>query len=302
MKILAIIGATCSGKSNIALHLAKKINAYIFSIDSLSIFKQIDIASAKPSKSDLDSIKHFAINVLYPNEHVNAGIFLHLLSQSVKICKLDSKNLIIVGGSSFYLKSIIEGLSDIKSKNSNIESTLSQISLDEQYKMLKNIDSNYAYKISKNDKYRILKALEIYHTTGQIPTKYFKANPPKPFPYKITIFNLQIQRNILIEKINNRTREMLKNGLVEETKYILETYGENIQPFKSIGLKETLLYLQNKINKNDLESLISIHTRQLAKRQTTFNKTQFKNTILLDSNKDMESILDFIESMIYYKT
>ncbi|MWV62344.1 tRNA (adenosine(37)-N6)-dimethylallyltransferase MiaA [Helicobacter saguini] len=287
MKILAIIGATCSGKSALALNLASKINAYIFSIDSLSIYKEINIASAKPTKAELDSIKHFAIDVLSPVESVNAGVFIRLLDNAITECKKDSKNLVIVGGSSFYLKSIIQGLSNIDSIN--IESKFINKSLSEKYVILQNLDSIFAAKISQNDTYRINKALSIFEATGKIPSVYFKENPPKPFPHKIDIYNLQIPRDVLIERINKRTKSMIKQGLIDEAKYILESYGDSIQPFKSIGLKECLLYFKGQINLSELESMIAIHTRQLAKRQSTFNKTQFENIVQIDSN--IESIL-----------
>lgn len=297
MRILAIIGASASGKTALALNLAREMNAYIFSIDSLSIYKYIDIASAKPSILELDSIKHFGINELEPSESVNAGVFIKLLQNTIQSCKKDSKNLIIAGGSSFYLKAIIDGLSDIDSIKIT-ESKFANHTLSEKYAILQNLDSITASKISQNDTYRINKALEIFEVSGMIPSEYFKAHPRTPFTHKIDIFNLQIQRDILIERINIRTKNMIKQGLIDEAKYILESYGQNIQPFKAIGLKECLLYFDGKLSVSELESLIAIHTHKLAKRQTTFNKTQFKGVINLDS---MQSHAQIIESILRNK-
>jgi len=102
IKQLAIIGPTASGKSDLAIKVALKINAYILSIDSLSIYKEIDIVSAKPSKEELESVKHFGINVLYPDKYFSVDIFKNLYKEVLEKCKKDSKNLVIVGGTSFY--------------------------------------------------------------------------------------------------------------------------------------------------------------------------------------------------------
>lgn len=288
MQIIAIIGPTCSGKSALALNLALKINAYIFSIDSLSIYKEIDIASAKPSKNELESVRHYAINALFPNEHVNVGIFIKLLESTLSECKKDCKNLVIVGGSSFYLKSIIQGLSkdflDSKKKSNIIESNLPGLNLSQKYDFLAKIDSNYASKISRNDTYRIHRGLEIFFYTKLSPTQYFTQNKRQILNLNMQIFNLQIDKKILREQINARTNAMLKAGLIDEVKGILDKYGRDIQPFKAIGLKETLLFFEGKISLEELENLISTHTRQLAKRQITFNKTQIPTAIPLDSN------------------
>lgn len=289
--IIALIGATCSGKSALALTLAKQINAHIFSIDSLSIYKEINIASAKPDKSELDSIKHYAINALNPNEHVSVGIFIKLLESALQDCKKENKNLVIVGGSSFYLKSILDGLSqDIESRFYHHE--ILNAPLLQKYEFLFKIDSKYANLISQNDSYRINKALQIFFSTNLTPSAYFALNPRVCIleSSNIKIFNLVCDREILIKKINLRTKAMIEKGLINEAQYILQKYGENIQAFKSIGLKECLAYLRGSITLNELESQIAIHTRQLAKRQVTFNKTQFKNYHItaLDSINTME--------------
>ncbi len=293
-KIFAIIGATCSGKSALALQLAPLLNAFIFSLDSLSIYKEIDIASAKPSKEELSLIHHFAIDILKPNENVNARVFLNLLNESIDICKIKQKNILIVGGSSFYLKSIIQGLSalpNIDISNNPLFLDLKQKNIEYQYNFIKNIDIEYANKISKNDKYRIQKGIEIYIQTNMPPTQFFINNPPIPFPLKIKIFNIEIARHDLYNYISNRTKNMFDNGILKETESILKKYGDNIQPFKSIGLKECLMVLQDKITIKTAQSLVATHTRQLAKRQCTFNRTQFKNIINIIPPFNIKNIL-----------
>lgn len=279
-KIFAILGATCSGKSSLALQLASLLNAFIFSLDSLSIYKEINIASAKPSRDELEMVRHFAIDILSPNKHVSAHVFLQLLHESIEECSLFKKNLLIVGGSSFYLKAIIQGLSPMPNislnNNKDFISIINQ-PLQNQYNLLLKIDPIYAQKINMNDTYRIQKALEIFFQTSLPPTKFFTQNPPIPFDIPIHIYNIAIDRALLCENIAKRTLKMISDGIMEEAERLLVNYGDTIQPFKSIGPKECLMVLQNKMPLNDLAANITTHTRQLAKRQSTFNRTQFNN-------------------------
>lgn len=281
--IFAVIGATCSGKSNLALQLAPLLNAFIFSLDSMCIYKEIDIASAKPLAQELATIRHFAIDELYPNEHVSAHIFLQILQKSIQECKKFQKNLLIVGGSSFYLKAIMQGLSPMPNKLVNSKDFLEIINqpLQRQYDFLRSIDAQYVQKIEMGDTYRIQKGIEIFFQTSLPPTQFFIKNPPKPFDIPIRIYNIVSEREKLRENIAKRTQQMISNGIMDEAKNLLLKYGDEIQPFKSIGPKECLMVLQNKMPLSELGVNITTHTRQLAKRQSTFNRTQFRDVVII---------------------
>ena len=138
MKEIAIIGPTASGKSDLALEAAKRHNAYILSIDSLSIYKEIDIASAKPSMNELEQVKHYGINVLNPNEHFSVATFIQFYKKALSAAIKNSKNLIIVGGTGFYLKSLISGLSEIPkiTESTKIEAETLLKDLDQAYNLL----------------------------------------------------------------------------------------------------------------------------------------------------------------------
>ena len=153
MKQLAIIGPTASGKSDLAIKIALQIDAYILSIDSLSIYKEIDIVSAKPSKKELQSVKHFGINVLNPDEYFSVDIFIDLYKEVVKACKKEGKNLIIVGGTSFYLKSLMQGLSPLPNITNDVKEKVQQSlkELKKSYTKLLLLDEKYMSKIDKND-------------------------------------------------------------------------------------------------------------------------------------------------------
>ncbi|MEA2072705.1 MAG: tRNA (adenosine(37)-N6)-dimethylallyltransferase MiaA [Campylobacterota bacterium] len=278
MKQLAIIGPTASGKSDLAIKIALKIDAYILSIDSLSIYKEIDIVSAKPSKEELDQVKHFGINVLNPDEYFSVDIFIDLYKEVVNTCKKDSKNLVIVGGTSFYLKSLIQGLSSLPTISQEVKNRVHTKlkNLEESYQFLCNLDGVYMEKIASTDSYRIEKALLIYEASQLTPSEWFKENPPKPIINDLPIFNIDVSRNILRERISQRSNKMLDMGLIDEICYLEQKYSRLPHSMGSIGIVEVLEFLDGKVDKKQMLELISIHTAQLAKRQQTFNRTQFE--------------------------
>ena len=219
MKQLAIIGPTASGKSDLAIKIAIKIDAYILSIDSLSIYKEIDIVSAKPSKDELATVKHFGIDELYPDEYFSVDIFIKLYNNVVLECKRDNKNLIIVGGTSFYLKSLISGLStppeiSLEVKNS-AEKKLEN--LQSAYELLKSIDSNYMKNIMPNDRYRIEKAMLIFLASNTTPTEWFKQNPPKPIIEEFKRYNLTQEDS----KLYNEVKALIKKFKFKDAMEIL---------------------------------------------------------------------------------
>jgi len=280
MKQLAIIGSTASGKSDLALDLAQRHNALILSIDSLSIYKEIDIASAKPSKSELSAIEHFGINHLAPDENASVITFIGEYSRIREKALTEEKNIIIVGGSSFYLKSMLEGLSEIPnfSPETLQKAKLIVTDLAECHKLLSEIDPLSMQKITQNDAYRIEKMLLIYLQTQTAPSEWFRAHPPKPIIRDSSVLNLQIDREILRERISLRTYKMVAEGLIDEVAELERVYGRAPNSMKAIGIVETLEYLDGKITKDELLRLIATHTAQLAKRQQTFNAHQFTLT------------------------
>ena len=278
---LAIIGPTASGKSDLAIKIAKKINAYILSIDSLSIYKEIDIVSAKPSKAELNEVRHFGIDLLYPNEYFSVDIFIQLYKEVLQKCQDERKNLIIVGGTSFYLKSLIDGLSQIPTitKEISLQAEIKLKDLESCYNFLFGVDEKYMKNISPNDRYRIEKALLIYEASKLTPSEWFRENPPKPIIENLPIYNIEVDRDLLRERIKKRTLKMLEAGLIDEVCYLEQKYTRLPHAMNSIGIVEVLEYLDNKVSINEMLENISTHTAQLAKRQQTFNRTQFGDVI-----------------------
>jgi len=281
--LIALIGPTASGKSDLAIEFALKYGYEILSLDSLSIYKEIDIASAKPSKDELNLVKHYGIDEIYPNEKFDVMKFIEIYK------KIKDKKIIIVGGTSFYLKAMLTGIS----KMPKISEEIKQEALKYDWKFLNKIDNKYASKIKPQDSYRVSKAIEIYLATNTPPSLYFKQNPPKPIINNIQIYEITVDRNVLRERITKRTQKMFEMGLIDEVAYLESKYRDRRLPaLKAIGIKEVLDYFDGKYTKDILKEKIITNTARLAKRQQIFNKTQFKNKISLELDSLKKKLLN----------
>ncbi len=292
-KQLALIGPTASGKTALSIKMAQQMNAYILSLDSLSIYKEIDIVSAKPTLEERVGIVHFGMDYLYPDESFDVTTFIRLYHEVRRHCLEDGKNLVIVGGTSFYLKMLIEGISVLPSiSNETKAKTITYLQdLQKSYEWLYSLDKLYMSNIESNDPYRIEKALNIYLETGLTPTQYFKKFPPQPTVTEpLPIYQIDIKRDTLRERIALRTKLMVKDGLIDEICMLEKKYTRAPNCMKSIGIKETLAYLDGRYDKNMLIEKITTNTARLAKRQTTFNNSQFNN-VIKGSVKELENIL-----------
>ena len=286
MKQIAIIGTTASGKTALALEIALKRDAIILSLDSLSVYKEIDIASAKPTKEERGEIVHFGIDEVYPNETFDVLEFIECYNKAKTYALKNQKNLIIVGGTGFYLKTLIEGISLGITTHEPLD-----ISVVDAYERLYALDETYMQKIERNDKYRIEKAYNIYKQTGLSPSEYFLKYPKKPFVEDLPIFEITWDVEALRKRIVLRTQQMIQQGLIDEVIFLEKKYSRLPNCMSSIGIIETLEYLDGKISRKQLEEKIIINTAQLAKRQRTFNKSQF-------GNKQIKNILNSLNSDI----
>jgi len=287
--IFAIVGPTASGKSDLSIDLANKLNGIILSIDSLAVYKEIDIASAKPSKEELNSIKHFGVDELLPNQKFSVIEFLNYYKKAKEYAKEHNKKLIIVGGTSFYLKVLTQGISDLPPISNEVKSIVDTllINLNIAFSKLQQIDTHYANTIASNDRYRIEKALQIYYATNTPPSRYFKENPPKAIEPNLPIYQISIDKDTLRDRIKLRTKKMLDMGLIDEVAYLEHKYSRKPQSMGAIGIKEVLDYFDGIYNKKQLYEKIVTNTARLAKRQKTFNKSQL-NINFSGSVKDIK--------------
>ena len=277
MKTIAILGPTASGKTALSLDIAHSHNGIILSLDSLSIYKKIDIASAKPSLQERGQIVHFGIDVLYPDEHFDVTMFFELYREASNYAKIHHKNLIIVGGTGFYLKALMEGLSLKPTLSQHLKQTIQEklCDLASAYQLIIDTDPFYAQKIASSDRYRIEKWLEIFLSTQSIPSLYLAQHKQPPLLTDVLLFEIASPREILKERVTLRTQAMLKNGLIDEIFFLEKHYSRVPQCMKAIGIQEVLDYFDGKYTYAQLEEQIITHTLQLAKRQRTFNASQF---------------------------
>lgn len=290
---LALIGPTASGKTALSIKVAQQRNAYILSLDSLSIYKEINIVSAKPTKEERGDILHFGLDQLAPNENFDVKTFIDLYHRVYEKCLRDQKNLVIVGGTSFYLKMLIDGISELpnispetKHKTQKYLSNIRQA-----HAFLYDLDPRHMAAIESTDSYRIEKALNLYLETKQTPTEYFQAHPPlSSITCPLTVYQIVWDRALLRERIALRTQLMLEDGLIDEICMLEKKYTRKPNCMKSIGIKETLAYLDGIYDKKMLVEKITTNTARLAKRQTTFNNSQF-DTVIKGSVEELEKIL-----------
>jgi len=277
---LAIIGSTASGKTAFAIEYAKKNSANILSLDSLAIYKEIDIVSAKPTIEEREGVKHFGLDVIYPHEAFDVTTFIKLYHEAKETSQQEGKGLVIVGGTSFYLKSLIDGISPMPtiSKESQQKSRELLHHPKEAHHLLYQKDKIYMQKIETTDRYRIEKMLNLYFETGLTPTEYFKANPPQPtITEPLPIHEIRVEREVLRERIKIRTQKMIEQGLIDEVAYLEKSYTKAPNCMKAIGIREVLDFFDGIYTKEEMIEKIVINTARLAKRQRTFNASAFKS-------------------------
>lgn len=298
MKQLAIIGPTASGKTSLSIAIAKALDGYILSLDSLSIYKEINIVSAKPSIIERDGIPHFGIDLLLPSKNFDVTTYFKLYQETSALAKKEKKPLIIVGGTSFYLKMLLDGISQLPKISSDTHTRVQEqmSSLENAYSLLCNVDPDIVQSIKPNDQYRIEKMLSIYFETGKTPTSYFTSHPPQSvIKDSLDIYEIDVERGFLRERIAQRTEQMIHDGLIDEVATLEKKYGRGPNCMKAIGIKETLAYLDGKYTLREMGEKITINTGRLAKRQETFNRSQFGDKFLGNAHEILDKILGFSE-------
>lgn len=288
-----IVGPTGIGKTDLSVKLAKKMNTEIISADSMQIYKYMDIGTAKIKTDEMDGIFHHMIDIVNPDENFSVADFQKKALYNITTINEKNKIPIIVGGSGLYINSLIYDLdfatvansTTLREKYLNI---LDEKGLDFLYDKLKNLDYVYAQKISKNNKHRIMRALEIIESTGKKisnnDNNFRKENENLNF----IIIGLTQNREKLYEKINKRVDIMLENGLIEEVKNLLARYPnrDNIS-YKAIGYKEVIEYVDKKISLDEMKENLKKNSRRFAKRQFTwFNADKRIKWFDVNENKD----------------
>lgn len=284
-KIIVICGPTASGKTGLGIELANKINGEIISCDSMQIYKDMDIGTAKPTEEERKMAKHYLVDFVKPNERYSVSNFKKDAEEIIKEILNKGKQPILVGGTGLYINSLIYNIVYKEEKiDLKFRKELENKELEELYKEACKIDLEAMKKISPNDRKRITRILEIYHSTGKTKTELEKESRHE-LEYEYKIFVLSMDRDILYERINKRVDMMIEAGLIDEVKNILGKYKEFPTAMQGLGYKEVVEYLENKISKEEMIEKIKQESRRYAKRQLTWFRT-YKDAIWLDGIKN----------------
>jgi tRNA dimethylallyltransferase len=273
-KIIQVLGPTGVGKSKVAVGLAERINGEIISADSMQVYKDFDIGTDKICSAYRRKIPHYLIDILRDCSQFNASLFLEKSFEISEDIISRGKVPIVCGGTALYLKTMIKGIFPEARQKRVSRKTLERIverqGLLPLWSKLSQVDPEYARKIGRNDKIRIIRAMEIYYNNRIPPSKLF-ARTHTPFKdYEFIRVGLNIPRDRLYSMIEQRVDDMINRGLVEEVKRLKERYPPGCPPFKSLGYKEILMVLNNEMGWEVAVDLIKQRSRNFAKRQLSW--------------------------------
>ena len=291
--VIVLIGATASGKTELAIEIAEYFKTRIHNIDSRQIYKSMDIGTAKPSKNQQKKIKHFLIDIEEPINPINVKQFQEIAQKSIKK-EIKQDNLpLLVGGSGLYMNSITKGffVPDVPPQN-NLRRQLEKVGQKECWELLKNCDPISAKNINCADQIRTIRALEVFYVTGKPLSSQKVQNPPR-----WRILELGLNRENLKERISQRTKNMFLSGIVEETKNLITRYGSDLPILETIGYREAKDVLSKNLAIDKAIELTSIKTNQFAKRQKTWFRNK-NNPIWLNNKNPLKDAIIKIESFL----
>ncbi|MGV3278575.1 tRNA (adenosine(37)-N6)-dimethylallyltransferase MiaA [Rickettsiales bacterium LUAb2] len=298
-KVIFIGGPTASGKSSLAINLAKQINGVIINADSSQIYKEAPILTAQPTLLEQQKIEHRLFGIINLGNSFNVTMWQKLVLNEINLAFMDNLVPILVGGSGFYISSLINGLSPIPEISNTIklqaQSTLDDLGKDNFFNLVKDIDFKFCEQFS--DTYRLLKAYEVFLETGKT-LSYFQNLPPvSAFNYPFYMFNILPPRDELYSAINLRFDQMIDNGAITEARYIKTLGLSNIYYKKILGLQELINHLENELSLEEAVNLAKQKTRNYAKRQITWFKNQFKEANVINNPKESHVIPSILQSI-----
>ncbi len=298
-KVIVIAGPTASGKTSLGVLLAKTINGEVVSCDSMQIYKDMNIGTAKPTVQEMDGIEHYLIDFVSPDKRYSVADFKKDAENAISKILEKGKVPILVGGTGLYIDSLIYGIEypeieyDEDYRNELIKISETEDGLKSLYDMAKNIDREALEKISPNDRKRIIRVLEIYHATGKTKTEIEIKSKEKGPKYDYRIFAISMDREKLYQRIDKRVDIMIENGLVQEVENLLSKYDSFPTAMQGLGYKEVVEYLNGNFSKEDMIEKIKMETRRYAKRQLTWFRKN-KSTIWLDGLEEGKKNVDII--------
>ncbi|AVH69265.1 tRNA (adenosine(37)-N6)-dimethylallyltransferase MiaA [Nostoc sp. 'Lobaria pulmonaria (5183) cyanobiont'] len=265
-KLIVICGATATGKSGLALALAMRLGSVILSADSRQVYREFDIGTAKPAVAEQKLVPHYLIDICDPTDTMTVADYQE--QTQALIASIEVMPLLLVGGTGLYIRSIVQGMKIPRvAPQIKLRSQLESLGQLQLYAMLQQVDPVAAQKIHGNDSVRTLRALEVYYVTGHPISEQQGENPPN---YPILQIGLDCDVEKLLARIQQRTEQMIADGLVAEVEYLCQKYGADLSLLNTLGYQEIKQYLAGNISLDEAKELIILHTRQFAKRQRTW--------------------------------
>ena len=289
--VIALMGPTASGKTELAIDIAKKINSNIHNIDSRQIYIEMDIGTAKPTAVQQSQVNHFLIDICLPSKPINLHDFQSIAKTSIEKDLEKNGLTLLVGGSGLYLQALIGGLNPpAVPPQKFLRNQLQKIDKTERHKLLKLCDPLSGQRIHPEDSIRIIRALEVFYATGKM---FSKQKNIMPTPWRV--LELGLNPDNLIARIQRRTEEMYKKGLIEETEDLINKYGNDFQLIKTIGYGESRSMINGEINYEEALEITIKRTCQLAKRQKTWFRNKHNSKWLNDDNALSEALTSIYE-------
>lgn len=298
-KVIVIGGPTASGKTSLSIELAKRINGEIISSDSMQIYKDMTIGTAKPTVEEMDGIPHHLLDFVSPDERYSVADFKRDAESAIEEILSKKKNPIVVGGTGLYIDSLVYGIEypnielDDEYRKKLMQEADTEEGLINLYNKAKKIDPEAIQKISLNDKKRITRILEVYNATGKTKTEIEKISRMNGVKYDYKVFAINMDREKLYDRINLRVDIMLKQGLIDEVENLVKKYSNFPTAMQGLGYKEVVEFLNKEISKEEMIDKIKQESRRYAKRQLTWFRKN-KEIIWLDGLADRQKNIDLI--------
>jgi tRNA dimethylallyltransferase len=269
LMLIVICGATATGKSGLAIDLAQRLNSGIISADSRQVYREFDIGTAKVSSTDRALVPHYLVSTSDPNYTLTVAEYQSEAQREIAKSQQQQTIPLLVGGTGLYIKSVVKGMKIPRvPPQMELRSQLTKLGQHQCYQMLERVDRQATLKIHANDSVRTIRALEVYYATGQTISSQQGEYPPS---YPILQIGLDCtDLDILTQRIQRRTHQMINLGWEAEVRYLGDKYGWDLPLLNTLGYGEMRQYIRGEISLDDATGLTILHTRQFAKRQRTW--------------------------------
>lgn len=297
-RVIVIGGPTASGKTDLSVELAKQINGQIISADSMQIYKEMDIGTAKITEEEMQGIPHYMIDIVSPDQRYSVAQYKEEAEKTIKKILEQGKVPIIVGGTGLYINSLIYNIQyqDIQldeEYRKKLEERAEAGELQTLWEEAKKIDPEAMKSISENDQKRILRVLEIYHQTGKNKTELERESRKQSPLYDYKVFGVTRERELLYSRINQRVDIMLEKGLVQEVERLMKKYEKFPTAMQGLGYKEVVEYIEGNITYEEMTEKVKLESRRYAKRQLTWFRA-IKGIVWLNGSEEMQNNIHII--------